>query len=299
MFIWSQLCVAGTFQGSVGRDVCDACPQGSANAAEGSGTCAPCAVGTFASDAGLTRCEACEPGTYQDKTGKASCVDCPAGTQNPLAASDDASACVACPAGTHSGVKSTECVTCPAETFAASEKATVCEECPMHSSPADGKTRCACDPGHVETASSSFTCEPCAPGGFAEAPDSKFCDLCGGDGYAAKNGTDAVSFFLFTYLRITTMGNWFDVVFSVYSVPRLRPGTWATTSRTISACSAPKLRFRAPPGRARVTCSSRSPSCARASGVPTEPSARQRRMTAFPATWAVGALSITLDASRW
>lgn len=219
MFIWSQLCSAGTFQGSVGRDVCDACPQGSANDAEGSGTCAPCARGTFASDAGLTRCEACEPGTYQNVTGKASCVDCLAGTQNPLAASDDASACVACPAGTHSGVKSTECVACPAETFSASEKATVCEECPMHSSPADGKTRCACDPGHVETASSSFTCEPCAPGWFAEAPDSTFCDLCGGDGYAAKNGTDAVRFFLFTYLRATTMGNWNDVVFSLQCTP--------------------------------------------------------------------------------
>ena len=100
LFIRSQLCVAGTFQGVVGRDVCDACPQGSANDAEGSETCAPCVPETFASDAGLTQCEACDPGMYQDKTGKASCVDCLAGTQNPLAASDDASACVACPAGT-------------------------------------------------------------------------------------------------------------------------------------------------------------------------------------------------------
>lgn len=188
-----EACPADTYKTENGSATCTPCPEFSSHTLTGSDTGADCVCdGGYSGDL-ATGCTACPAGSYLPVDTN-ECVACPAGTvaSGATSAINIDEACLCAPGTT--GLVSTGCSACLANSFQPAAGATTCESCPEFSTSPEAATsadNCTCDAEYVRSTAPTLTCELGCPAGFSAGPADLECFACTAGTYKPTSGSGA------------------------------------------------------------------------------------------------------------
>ena len=150
--------------------------------------CSPCGPGSW-SDEGSTACSCNKGWTAAGVTGGSMCAKCPAST---FKAVRGPSGCQACPRGSVSPEGSeavSQCVSCPAGTFAGNSGS--CEQCDPGSWSDEGSSACSCNKGWTAVGGTGVgMCTKCPPNTFKAVRGHSGCQACP-RGLVSPEGSEA------------------------------------------------------------------------------------------------------------
>ena len=156
-------CPKGWHQNAQGQAGCLPCVPGSYSAKPRQENCVPCAAGKFSEGLNATECKVPDDG-YVAGPSKAGQVAVAVGWQPICTGNDDDKVCT----GTSR---------CDAGTF---EQNHVCVPCDPGTSSTEGSTKCEdCDPGRYASTAGSSTCTKCGDKQYAPEKKSTSCKTCG------------------------------------------------------------------------------------------------------------------------
>lgn len=173
-------CQPGFYKKSYGIDACKPCPAGFSTVGfEGQAYCWPCEVGSSTmGNSGQGTCTPCEPHSDTLVEGTPSCI-CVLGASLDYTGSE----CVPCPAGTYAKYPyednsgPLECHTCAAGMFSSGRGVTSCDGCsPGTYSSIGGLSACFnCPVNTISTSASQTFCEACVNGTYTLREGSSLC----------------------------------------------------------------------------------------------------------------------------
>jgi Tyrosine-protein kinase ephrin type A/B receptor-like len=167
-----QDCPAGFNQTAEGKQTCLGCPMGQYQPDVARLTCIDCTEGYYSNDTGSVQCTACGPGYRSDSSMQsAGCSECPMGSEQPLVASDS---CASCPPGFITQAAGTpSCSACP------SGSAPPVAQIGDDQVPVVSRTECTlCQPGKYASAAGQASCFDCNEGEISTTPGATSCAPC-------------------------------------------------------------------------------------------------------------------------